>query len=71
VPLKTGKTGGVFADTALVLSTAAPLDAVGIVDVSLNPPTNVFEEGGSMYFDFTNMIAGPGKAELILKYTSL
>jgi hypothetical protein len=64
--------GGGFATTSLIA--AADLAAVGIFDATLTIiPADllVFEGGGSMTVDFTNTIAGPGKAELIIKYTSL
>ncbi len=48
-----------------------PLDVVGIADLTLGLVVDVFEEGGSMTFDFTNVIPGLGKAEIIVKYTSL
>ncbi len=58
-----------FADTVLVA--AADLTVVGINDATLGLLVDVFERGGSMFFDFTNVIAGAGKAEIIIKYTSL
>jgi hypothetical protein len=62
---------GAFVVTPM-FTAAAPLDAVGIFDVPLAIGVGpVYEEGGSMTVDFAGVIAGAGKAELIIKYTSL
>ncbi len=58
-----------FVDSVLIAS--VPLDVVGITDLTLGLVVDVFEDGGSMFWDFTGVIAGPGKAEVIIKYTSL
>jgi len=70
--------GGVFSDN---LVAAVPLDAVGVVklatliagpySVDADGNIQVFEEGGSLFFNFDGMTAGVGKAEVIMNYISL
>ncbi len=71
VNLHAQATAGAPTFTKTVLIADAPLDSVGIADVTLGIVVDVFEQGGSMTFDFTDMSSGAGKAELIIKYTSL